>query len=65
MNELKTKVVEDDDDITFLGQSTTQSLTNTRQQHMPQNTAAQHSHTHKLGAAQHSHTYTYIGCYTT
>ena len=58
MNELKTNLVEDDDDIIFLGQSTIQSLTNTRQQHLSQNTTSQHSHTHKLGAAQLSHTHT-------
>ena len=58
MNELKTNLVEDGNDIIFLGQSTIQSLTNTCQQHLSQNTAAQHSHTHKLGVAQHSHTHT-------
>ena len=38
MNELKTNLVEDNDDIIFLGQSTIQSLTNTCQQHLSQNT---------------------------
>ena len=57
MNELKTNLVEDNDDIIFLGQLTIPSLTDTRQQHLSQNTTAQHSHTHKLGAVQHRHTH--------